>query len=720
MKETLLNPKIEARVDAILAMLSVEEKIGQLFQEKAECENLEELKSRIRAGRVGSLILASTAFAGNEKQIALSVADLNELQRIAVEESPQGIPMIYGRDIIHGCRTVMPVPLGQACAWDTELVKECSTAAAREASARGVHWTFSPMIDIARDPRWGRVVEGYGEDPYLTGQLGAAAVEGYQGSELQQMKQSKRVVACAKHFIGYGASEGGRDYETTEITEHSLRNVYMPPFREVLDRGCMTVMSSFNELNGETTSGSHRLLTELLKEELGFAGFVVSDWAAVEELISHGIAANHREAARISLSAGMDMEMVTRCFLDSLESLLESGAVSAERLDDAVRRVLRVKLMYGLFEDPYTPVEPEALEIHASDQALARRAVAESAVLLKNRAATLPLQRSSGKTLLTGPLLHAQAPLLGTWSMDGQPGDVTTYQAAFAAEWGSEAYVTHDPALMDQGLAMAHNHKSNQIDQIVVFIGEDSSRGGEHFSVSDLSLPPGQVEYVESLAAIGLPLTVVITAGRPLLIERVMRCADAVLYSFHGGVQAGPGVFDALTGAHDPRGHLPITFPRATGQIPIYYNRKTTGRPWSNGYIDQVDQPSLPFGYGLSYTSFEVAELSVNASSYPCDAETVELSLRVSNTGPRAGKALLQFYAHDHVASLARPTRFLCHHLWVPLAAAESQVVQVRIPTKRLGFYNRQGELTIEPGQFTFYAGLDSNADLNASLELVE
>ncbi|MGE9289866.1 MAG: glycoside hydrolase family 3 N-terminal domain-containing protein, partial [Puniceicoccales bacterium] len=444
---------------------------------------------------MGSLILASTPFAGNEAQITLSVEDLNELQRIAVEESPHHIPLIYGRDIIHGCRTVMPVPLGQACSWDESLVKECSEAAANEASARGVHWTFSPMIDISRDPRWGRVVEGYGEDPYLVGKLGAAAVEGYQGKQLQSMKQNGHLVACAKHFIGYGASEGGRDYNTTEITEHTLRNVYMPPFREALARGCLTVMSSFNELNGEPPSGSHRLLTELLKEELGFVGMIVSDWAAVAELIAHGIAVDKSEAARLSINAGLDMEMVSRTFLESLEDLLATGAVSMERLNDAVRRVLRTKFCYGLFEDPYTENRPEALKISPDARALARKSAAQTAVLLKNEGSTLPLTPTQGKTLLTGPLLHVQQSLLGTWAMDGQGADVCSYLTAFTNAWEPEKIVTHEPALLDQGLSIAHQHKLNGVDQIVVFIGEDSSRGGEHYGVAGRRLPAGPVEF---------------------------------------------------------------------------------------------------------------------------------------------------------------------------------------------------------------------------------
>jgi beta-glucosidase len=711
-------PTIEQRIDELLSQLTVSEKIGQLFQEKAECDDMEDLKARIRAGQIGSLILASTAFAGNEAQIALSVEDLNALQRVAVEESPHGIPLIYGRDVIHGHRTVMPVPLGQACSWDEALVEECSAAAAREAAASGVHWTFSPMIDIARDPRWGRVVEGYGEDPFLVGQLGAAAVEGYQGKRLSAMKQDQRVVACAKHFIGYGAAEGGRDYNTTEITEHSLRNVYIPPFRAALDRGCMTVMSSFNEINGEAPSSSHRLLTELLKEELGFAGMVVSDWAAVTELIAHGIAANDSEAARIALNAGMDMEMVTRAFIDSLDQLLESGAVSASRLDDAVRRVLRTKLCYGLFEDPYTEI-PDSLDITTADRELARRAVAETAVLLKNKNATLPLLPSKGKTLLTGPMLKVQAPLLGTWSMDGQPEDVCSYLSAFEQAWGSDAIMTHDTSLMDQGLNLAYYNAGNKVDRIIVFIGEDSSRGGEQNSVSDISLPPGQVDYVERLAAIGVPVVVVISAGRPLLIDRILRCADAVLYSFHGGVEAGNGIVDVLTGVVEPKGRLPMTFPRATGQIPIYYNRKNTGRPWSTAYVDELPTPLLPFGFGLSYTEFECSDLELSLSEFDDSIQSIEASITVKNTGDRSGRSLVQYYARDHVSSLSRPIRFLCAYEWVELAAGESQRVTTRIPVDRLGFYDRSGELVIEPGEFTLYAGFDSNAEHHASFRRI-
>ncbi len=710
---SVANPAIEARIDELLPQLSLAEKIGQLCQEPAETPDLDALRQRIRDGHVGSLILASTPFAGSEEQICLSVAELNELQRLAVEESPRGIPLLYGRDVIHGHRTVFPVPLGQACSWDADLVRDGSQIAAREAAAHAIHWTFSPMLDIARDPRWGRCVEGYGEDPFLVAELGRAAVEGYQGTRLAGMKQDDRIVACAKHFIGYGASEGGRDYDTTEITDHTLQNVHLPPFTAAVDAGCLTVMSAFNEINGESASGSHRLLTQTLKDKLGFDGMIVSDWLSVQELVSHGLAADDSEAARIAFHAGVDLEMVSTTFRDSLAEHVKSGHISQERLDDAVRRVLRVKFAYGLFDSPYTSPEAAADLPLTDHRTLARAAVARCAVLLENQNQTLPLRPIEGKTLLTGPLLRSQGALLGTWSMDGNAADVINFETAFTEGLGAGSVVTHDPALLDQGLALARNHGSLGISRIIVFLGEDSSRSGEHHSLAEISLPPGQVDYLEALFRIGIPVIAIVTAGRPVLLERVQASADAVLFQFHGGVETGPGIWDVVSGAHSPTGRLPVSFPRSTGQIPTYHSRKRTGRPWSTAYLDESREPLYPFGYGLSYTEFAFSDLIVTRTS-----THLEVSLTIKNEGEQSGHAHVQFYASDHVASLCRPGRFLCGHVWIEVPAGQSTRLNHRIPVHTLAFTTADGDFVVEPGSFTLFAGADSTCQLAADFEL--
>ncbi len=608
---------------------------------------------------------------------------------------------------------MFPVPLGQACSWDATLVREGARIAAREASAHGIHWTFSPMLDIARDPRWGRVVEGYGEDPLLVAEMGRAAVEGYQGTGQGPIKPSGGLVACAKHFVGYGAAEGGRDYGTTEISEHTLRNVYLPPFAAAVDAGCLTVMSAFNELNGESASGSRRLLTEMLKGELGFEGMVVSDWESVREILEHGLAADGAGAARVAFDAGVDMEMVSTTFRNALGGLLASGEIKMDRVDDAVRRVLRVKFQCGLFDDPDTDVEATEKLPREGHRQAARRAVAQCAVLLKNERQALPLGPVEGRTLLTGPLLRSQEALLGTWSMDGNSNDVTAYEPAFTDGLGAENVASHDPALLDQGLGIARNHVSHQISRIVVFVGEDSSRSGECHSVADIALPTGQVEYVEALARIGLPLIVVVTAGRPVLLERIRACADALVFTFHGGVETGPGIWDVVSGAHAPTGRLPITFPRSTGQIPVYYNHKRTGRPWSTAYLDESRAPLYPFGYGLTYTEFSFAGLRVEVID-----ESLNVSLEVTNVGARDGTARVQFYANDPVASVSRPVRFLCGHASVDVAAGRSVQVTHRIPVDALGFVDRDGRLIVEEGDFTLFAGADSDCTLSAPFEV--
>ncbi|WPJ96758.1 glycoside hydrolase family 3 N-terminal domain-containing protein [Coraliomargarita algicola] len=704
----------ERLVEDKLSQLSLVEKIGQLCQETAECADMDALRERIRGGKVGSLILASTPFAGSEAQVCLTVAELNELQRVAVEESRRGVPLLFGRDIIHGHRTVFPVPLGQACAWNLELIEACSAMAALEASRAGVHWTFSPMLDIARDPRWGRVVEGYGEDPFYVGECGAAVIRGYQNVATGSMKSQGKLIACAKHFIGYGAAEGGRDYNTTEITEHSLYNIYVPPFERALAEGCMTVMSAFNEINGESASGSRRLLSGILKERLRFQGFVVSDWASVWEMIEHGLAADESDAARIAMHAGVDMEMVTTTYLDCLEALHAAGQLPMERIDDAVRRVLRIKLAYGLFESPLTSVSvaSDLVQTQTEARRLARQAVQESVVLLKNEKEILPLGRKEQSLLLVGPLLHERDALLGTWAMDGNPEDVCSYSDAARAEWSSDQLLMSDErASMDQMLAYAQAQDVNRLDAVIVFVGEPATRSGENHCITEIELPDGQVELVEGLAKLECPLIVVVTSGRPLVLERVIDCASALVFNFHGGVESGTGLLDVLVGRVDATGRLPVSFPKTTGQIPIYYNRKRVGRPWAGAYLNMDAEPQFTFGAGLSYTDFELEGATLDKINYQA-GEDIQLNVSITNTGQRSGVAQLQIYAEDLVSSSSRPKRFLVGFLRSHLDVGQCEAVDYTIPSERLSFVNRSQDRVIEPGEFRLYLGFDASCEM--------
>jgi beta-glucosidase len=682
---------VEARVDDLLQRLSRAERIGQLLQQHMTEETVRLDAALIAAGGIGSYLGA-----------APDAGPRNRLQRIAVEDSRLGIPLIFGFDTIHGFRTVFPIPLGLSCTWDPSLVERVETVAAAESAAAGIDWVFAPMADIARDPRWGRIAEGAGEDPWLGGLMAAAAVRGFQGSDLGQ---TVRVAACLKHYVGYGAAEGGRDYNTTEIGLPTLRNVYLPPFKAGVDAGAATLMSAFNCLNGVPASGNHFTLTEVLRDQWGFQGFVVSDWNAVAELIHHGFAADRAHAAATALSAGVDMEMVSDCYRTDLPGLLDAGRVSSATLDTAVRRILRVKILKGLLDHPYTA--PANLD-KATATSLAREAAARSCVLLKNAHDTLPLP-ARGTIALIGPLADNQAELLGCWSGLGRAEDVVTLRKGLAAALPSAVIRTakgcpltgNDDRGLDEAVAVAR-----KADLVILALGEPALFSGENNFRSDLGLPGRQQQLFDRVIATGKPVVTVLFTGRPLAISTVIEKSTAVLLAWHPGVQAGPGVADILTGAVAPSGRLTTSWPRSLGQVPVYYNHLATGRPLDN-YKEGSRDALLPFGYGLTYTQFKYGSTQLSGATLQDGALTATVTL--ANHGARAGTEVAQLYLRAFAcAAGARPLRELKGFQRVTLQPGESRDVSFRLAARDLGCWTADGAWVVEPGKFGLVIAPDS------------
>ncbi len=711
---------IEQRVADLLSRMTLEEKVAQIYQIWVipnVPESPAKVKDYIRKFGVGSRILAGSHLAGSAQERSAGVEEINSYQRVAIEESRLGIPILHGRDVIHGFRTMFPIPLGMAASWDPALVEEAFAIAAREAASCGVDWAFAPMLDIARDPRWGRIAEGSGEDPYLTSRMAVAAVRGFQGDDLTD---PERVLACAKHYIGYGAAEGGRDYNTGEISDTTLRNIYLPPFKAAVDAGLGSVMSAFEDLNGEPASGSYYLLTQLLKQELGFEGFVVSDWASVQELVNHRVAEDERDAARQGFNAGVDMEMVTSTYATHMAELVESGAVTMERLDDACRRILTAKFKLGLFEQPYTqPGLAEEVLFTPTHQAAARKMAAESFGLLKNEDNLLPLPKSGRSIAVIGPMIHQRTALLGSWTLDGLSEETQTIDEAMRAAAPQAIARRTNDALTDEMVRAAL-----AADLSVVFVGESNHSSGENNNVAAITLPPGQEELVEAVCALGKPVVVVVLAGRALDLSRVTRCATAVLYAWHPGSLGAAALADVLFGDTAPSGRLPVTLPRSTGQIPAHYNFKSTGRtfdgvgrgdsgpyPERNRYVDLAGSPLYPFGFGLTYTTFAYSDLHVTQAEVRA-GESVEVRVTVINTGSQPGVEVAQMYLQDCVASITRPIRELKGFHRLALQPGESQQVRFTLDAAAMSFYGPDQKLHLEPGKFKVWAGSDCRAEL--------
>lgn len=719
--------KPEDQALALLEQMTLEEKIGQMSQVNGGGHDLHQA---IRAGQIGSVL--------NE----VDVHEVNELQRVAVQESRLGIPLLIGRDVIHGFKTILPIPLGQAASWDPDIIEQGAAMAAVEAASTGVNWTFAPMIDITRDPRWGRIAESLGEDPHLCGILGAAMVRGFQGA---QLSDQGAIAACAKHFAGYGAVEGGLDYNTANIPENELRNVYLPPFKQARDAGVATFMSSFSDLNGVPPSGNDFLMRQVLRDEWGFEGFVVSDWDAIRELTVHGFSANDREAVVAATKAGINMEMASSLYKEHLPSLVNDGEIDEAALDELVYSILKLKYELGLFDNPYTnPADFPQLVNHEHRQ-VAKMSALRSCVLLKNESQVLPLSADHlDSVAVIGPLADDGYEQLGTWVFDGEAHHSHTCLQAIHDLVGDKTDIRWARG-MQSSRSREHDghHEAIQLaeesDVVILFMGEESILSGEAHCRAEINLPGSQELLIEQVAATGTPIVLVVIAGRPLTLEPIIDKVDSVLYAWHPGTMGGPAIADILFGEVPPSGKLPVSFPRVVGQVPIYYARKNTGRPPSHDNITHIDEidgraeqtslgmsafhldagftPLFPFGYGLSYTHFEYRDI-VRSQEFIALGDTITLSATVQNCGDRDAEEIAQLYIRDVAGNVTRPIRELKGFQRVSLAAGESKQVSFVIHTDELAFHNRKMELVTEPGDFHAWIGGDSNAQLGTGFEI--
>ena len=704
---------VEVRVERLLSRMTLAEKIGQMNQVSAGGD-VSNYADALRKGQIGSIL--------NE----VDPVKINEFQRISLEESRLGIPLLVARDVIHGYHTVFPIPLGLAATFDPALVEDGARIAALEATAQGIRWTFSPMLDIARDPRWGRIAEGSGEDTYLDARMAEAMVHGYQGRELD----TTSMAACIKHFVGYGAAEGGRDYNSTYLTERQLRNVYLPPFQAAVEAGAMTLMTSFNDNDGVPSTGNTFVVKDVLRGEWGFDGLVVTDWNSMGEMINHGFGVDRKDVARKALEAGVDMDMMTYGFLSHLEELVKTGAVKESAIDEAVRNILRVKVRLGLFEHPYVDVEKGAAVQYAPEYlAAAQRSAEESAILLKNDG-VLPLKADAVRSILvTGPMADAPHDQLGTWAFDGDKTHTVTPLQALQERFPGK--VTFVP-----GLRYSREKRDafqdvvaagRRADVVLVFLGEEAILSGEAHSLADLNLKGSQSELLAALKATGKPVVVTVMAGRPLTVERDLPNCNAMLYAFHPGTMGGPALANLLFGDVNPSGKTPITFLRTVGQAPLYYSHNMTGRPYkgetliddigmeagqtslgnTSYYLDYGAYPLFPFGYGLSYTQFAYSGIALDKAVYGKD-DTITVSLTLSNTGDYDGTEVVQVYVRDLVGSITRPVKELKAFERVSLKAGESKSLEFKVPVSDLAFYGLDGVKKVEPGDFQLWVAGDS------------
>ena len=711
---------IDEKVDSVLRLMTLEEKIGQMNQYNGDWEATGPItkdgdkQNQIRNGKLGSMLNVT------------GVDHTRELQEIAME-SRLKIPLLFGQDIIHGYRTIFPIPLAEASSWDTSIIKLSARIAATEAAAAGVHWTFAPMVDIARDPRWGRVMEGAGEDPYLGAVIAAARVRGFQGNGLGN---TDAVMACAKHFAAYGAAIGGRDYNSVDMSDHTLWEIYLPPFKAAADAGAATFMNSFNDLNGIPATGNSYLQRDILKGKWNFKGFVVSDWGSIGEMINHGYAKDNYEAALEAVTAGSDMDMESRSYIDNLSKLIKEGKVKHELIDDAVRRILRKKFEMGLFDDPFRfcNKEREQQQWNNGDNLKAEKMVAEkSIVLLKNENQLLPLSKQVRTIAFIGPFVKAVRDNLGFWSYsyaDDSSRIVTQWQGV-QNKVGPTAKL-----LYAKGCGINDSSRAGfaeaieiakQADVVIMSIGEASDWSGEAKSRSSLRLPGMQEELVKAIYATGKPIVILINAGRPLIFDWTADHVGAILYTWWLGTEAGDAIADVLFGDYNPSAKLPITFPRTEGQIPIYYNHYSTGRPatsdsdrfYRSAYIDLSIYPKFPFGYGLSYSHFNYSDIELSSATMKAD-ETIIATITVTNSGNYDGEETVQMYIQDFVASVVRPVKELKGFEKIFLRKGESKQVQFRIDVNKLKFYSQRSGSDVEPkyiyepGDFKVYIGGNS------------
>lgn len=724
--------QIDERVAELLARMTLAEKVGQMNQLHAgDMDPVKELGEDLRAGRIGSLI--------NQ----VDVDTVNELQRIAVDESRLGIPLLIGRDVIHGFKTVMPIPLGQAATWNPDVVRQGASVAAREAARSGINWTFAPMIDVTRDPRWGRIAESPGEDPYLASELAIAMVEGFQGDDLSA---PGTIAACAKHFAGYGEAESGRDYATTNIPENELRNVHLRPFRAAVNAGVTTLMASFSDLNGVPATANEFLMRKVLRDEWGFDGFVVSDWNSIHQLAVHGLTADDRDSALAAATAGIDMDMAGSVYAAHLADLVEEGALDIDVIDAAVANILHAKFRLGLFENPYT--DPEALPEIANAEALAtaKKAALQSVVMLKNDDGALPLSKDRlDRIAVIGPLADAPYEQLGTWIFDGDRELSVTALEGIRELAGDDVQIEYVRA-METSRSKSTAPFDDAVeaaaasDAVVLFLGEESILSGEAHSRADINLPGAQAELVRRVREAGKPVIAVIMAGRPLTLTNIIDNVDAILFAWHPGTMGGTAIAELLFGLESPSGKLPATFPRMVGQIPMYYSQKNTGKPPTPDrivHIDDIDAhapqtslgmtafhldagytPLFPFGFGLSYADFVYEDIRVSAEEIPVGG-TITVSAELANRGDVAADEVAQLYVRDLVGNVTRPVRELKGFRRLRVAAGDTVTVSFELHTDDLAFYGRDNTLMVEPGDFHAWIGGSSDTGLRTEFRVV-
>tara|TARA_R110000868_G_scaffold19484_6_gene83837 strand:+ start:2198 stop:4519 length:2322 start_codon:yes stop_codon:yes gene_type:complete len=733
-----------AKVDSILKLMTVEEKIGQLNLPSAgqfttgQATN-SDIGGKIEKGLVGGLF--------NIK----SVASIRDIQKIAMEKSRLKIPLIFGMDVIHGYETTFPIPLGLSCSWDMELIKKTAQMAAQEASADGINWTFSPMVDISRDPRWGRVSEGSGEDPYLGSQIARAMVHGYQGDDLTK---TNTLMACVKHFALYGAPEAGRDYNTVDMSRIRMYNEYLPPYKAAVDAGVGSVMASFNEIDGIPATGNKWLLTNVLRDEWGFKGFVVSDYTGVQEMIAHGVG-DLQQVSALSLNAGLDMDMVSEGFLTTLKKSLDEGKITMITLNAAVKRILLAKYQLGLFDDPFKYCDDNRAKTEIftkENRAFAREVASQSMVLLKNDNQVLPIKKSA-KIAIVGPLANTKENMPGTWSvatpkdksislLDGikeiagenasilyAKGSNLSYDENFekiATMFGKE--IPRD-GRTDEQLRQEAINIASKSDVIIAALGESSEMSGESSSRTNISIPQAQKDLLQALLSTGKPVVLVLFNGRPLVLTEESKSVPAILDVWFSGSESGHAIADVLFGDVNPSGKLTATFPRSVGQIPIYYNHKNTGRPLNNkdgkfvkflsNYIDERNESLYPFGFGLSYTTFDYSHLKLSSQTLNKNG-SIDVSVEVTNSGNYEGKEVVQLYLRDLVGSVTRPVKELKGFQKIELKQGETKTVTFKLTIEDLKFYNSNLDFVAEPGKFEVFVGTNSDTNIKSDFELVK
>lgn len=713
----------------LLNQMTLDEKIGQLLQLAVPFFKGASGGGEI-TGPMKSLGISEQQAANAGSVLGLAGAEeAIRVQQVYLDGNRLGIPLLVMADIIHGFKTIFPVPLAIGCSWDLELAEKSAEAAAREAAVSGVHVTFAPMVDLVRDPRWGRVMESTGEDPYLNGKFAAAFVRGFQGDDLRNDKQ--RVAACVKHFAAYGLSEGGRDYNTVDLSELRLRESYLPGYKAALDAGCEMVMTSFNTVDGIPASGNRKLMRKLLREEWGFDGVVISDWGAVKELIPHGVAEDEREAALKAIQAGVDIEMMTSCYVHYLPELIAEGLVEERLIDEAVLRILQLKEKLGLFDDPNRGADPKLereLVYSQEHRDLSRKLAAKSAVLLKN-SGVLPLSREQ-RLAVIGPFADS-GDILGPWSWTGSTDDAARLGPALkAGSLTAENVVIHAGCgveTWDEDEAGVALQAAAGADIIVLALGESSEMSGEAGCRADIRLPEAQLKLIGRMKELGKPLVVVLFNGRPLDLHGVIDEADALLEAWYPGSEGGLALADILYGDMNPSGRLTMSFPHTAGQIPVYYNHFNTGRPqgaedaqvrYVSQYLDIPNEPLLPFGFGLGYTTFSYEGLQLSGKMLTAN-EPLTVSVTVTNTGSVAGTETVQLYVRDYSGEVVRPVKELKGFLQVPLAPGESTVVTFEVSEEMLRYHHSDFTYSSDPGRFSLYVGANSRDTLQADFQLV-